>query len=161
MKQSITTVIQLCLFITIMQQSFAQSEKFGRMIYTPPPGWKITKYQNSVELGIAPAPKELLLINILPAMNFPGTLEQALEKSYDETCAILQVTKMNETKIPFSTMMMQLRPYFIIFFISGFTMITGFFLILYPLLKNQTICYFTNLIKARKIKQGKIPGILT
>ena len=97
MKQSITTVIQLCLFITIMQQSFAQSEKFGRMIYTPPPGWKITKYQNSVELGIAPAPKELLLINILPAMNFPGTLEQALEKSYDETCAILQVTKMNET----------------------------------------------------------------
>lgn len=69
--------------------------------------------------------------------------------------------QMNETKVPFSTMMMQLRPYFIIFFISGFTMITGFFLILYPLLKNQTICYFTNLIKARKIKQGKIPGILT
>src|SRR5688572_26485023 len=29
-------------------------------------------------------------------MNFPGTMEQALEKSYDETCAILQVTKMRE-----------------------------------------------------------------
>jgi hypothetical protein len=29
-------------------------------------------------------------------MNFSGTMEQALEKSYDETCAILQVTKMRE-----------------------------------------------------------------
>ena len=56
----------------------------------------MTKYQNSVELGISPAPKELLLINLLPAINFSGTMEQALEKSYDETCNILQVTKMRE-----------------------------------------------------------------
>ena len=66
------------------------------MIYTVPRGWKETKYQNGVQLAIAPAAKELLTIEILQAMNFSGNIEQALEKSYDETCAILQVTKMRE-----------------------------------------------------------------
>lgn len=66
--------------------------------------------------------------------------------------------QMNETKIPFSTMMMQLRPYFIIFFISGLTMVTGFFFILYPLLKNQAICYFKYLINKPKTRPGNISG---
>ncbi len=64
--------------------------------------------------------------------------------------------QMSAAKIPFSSMMLMLRPYFIIFFISGFTMATGFFLIVYPLLKNQAICYFKYLINKPKI-QNKIP----
>lgn len=96
MKKNLTFLLQFILSITATQSSISQSEKFGQMIYTPPPGWKETKYQNSIELGISPAPKELLIIDILPAMNFSGTMEQAFEKSYDETCAILQVTKMTE-----------------------------------------------------------------
>lgn len=96
MKKSIVCLLQFILSMTAMQSSFSQSEKFGQLIYTPPAGWKLAKYQNSVELGISPAPKELLLIDLLPALNFSGTMQQAFEISYDETCAILQVTKMNE-----------------------------------------------------------------
>lgn len=96
MKQFIIVAIQLCLFMTITRQSFAQTGKFGQLIYTVPQGWKETKYQNGVQLAISPAAKELLTIQILQAMNFSGTIEQALDKSYDEACAILQVTKMRE-----------------------------------------------------------------
>ena len=50
--------------------------------------------------------------------------------------------QMSDTKIPFGSMMLQLRPYFVLFFISGLSMITGFYLIIYPLLKNQIFCYY-------------------
>ena len=82
--------------MTIIQQSVAQTGKFRQLIYTVPAGWKETKYQNGVQLAIAPAAKELLTIEILQSMVFQGTMEQAFEKSYEETCAILQVTKMRE-----------------------------------------------------------------
>lgn len=68
--------------------------------------------------------------------------------------------QMSETPIPFSSMMMMLRPYFIIIFITGFTMIAGFYLILYPLLKNQAICYLKYLAIKSKKKQEYIPGEL-
>jgi hypothetical protein len=96
MKQNIVSTIQFIFYIMIMQKSFAQTEKFGQLIYTVPTGWKETKYQNGIQLAISPAIKELLTIEILQAMNFSGTMEQALEKSYDETCTVLQVTKMRE-----------------------------------------------------------------
>ena len=57
-------------------------------------------------------------------------------------------------------MMLQLRPCFIIFFISGFSMITGFLFILYPLLKNQAVCYFRKIIQKRKLNQEQLPGNL-
>jgi nitric oxide reductase subunit B len=69
--------------------------------------------------------------------------------------------QMSDVKIPFSTMMLQLRPYFILFFVSGITMITGFYFILYPLLKNQAICFFRNLVQKREPDHGQLPGILT
>jgi len=50
--------------------------------------------------------------------------------------------QMHDEAIPFSTMMLQLRPYFIIFFLSGILLITGFYLILFPLLRNQLICQY-------------------
>ena len=65
--------------------------------------------------------------------------------------------QMSDAKIPFSTMMIQLRPYFIIFFIAGSAMTTGFMLILYPLLKNQAICYLKYLITKPKTGQNKTP----
>lgn len=80
----------------MIQPSIGQIGKFGQLTYTIPAGWKETKYQNGVQLAISPAAKELLAIQILQAMNFSGTMEQAFEKSYDETCNILQVTKMRE-----------------------------------------------------------------
>ena len=64
---------------------------------------------------------------------------------------------MQETALPFSSMMQMLKPYFIVFFISGFTMATGFFLILYPLLKNQAACYFKYLVNKPKTKGNLLP----
>ncbi len=68
--------------------------------------------------------------------------------------------QMSDARIPFSSMMLQLRPYFMFFFISGFSMITGFFFILYPLLKNQAVCYFRKIIQKRKLNQEQLPGNL-
>lgn len=65
--------------------------------------------------------------------------------------------QMSDAKVPFSTMMIQLRPYFTIFFIAGSAMTTGFMLILYPLLKNQAICYLKYLITKPKTGQNKTP----
>jgi len=45
--------------------------------------------------------------------------------------------QMAVVKIPFSAMMLQLKPFFIEFFISGFALLAGLFMIIYPLLKNQ------------------------
>lgn len=46
------------------------------------------------------------------------------------------------SQIPFSSMMLQLRPFFILFFISGTLLMTGLIMIIYPLVKNQLVCYF-------------------
>ena len=55
------------LFIFCMitvQEPFSQSEKFGPMIYNPPTGWKVMKYQNGVQLiTTGPLAKELISIN--------------------------------------------------------------------------------------------------
>lgn len=44
--------------------------------------------------------------------------------------------QMSEVQIAFSSMMMKLRPLFIIFFISGLTMFSGFVLIIYPIIRR-------------------------
>lgn len=80
-----------------MQLSVGQTGKFGQLNYTVPDGWKETRYQNGVRLEISPQPGEMLIIDILPALLFNGSIQQVLEKSYDETCAILQVSKMRES----------------------------------------------------------------
>lgn len=83
--------------IFTIQQSYSQPEKFGHINYTVPSGWNEVKYQNGVRLTIAPAKKELISIDIMQPLNFSGALEQAFEKSYNETCDVLQVTKMRES----------------------------------------------------------------
>ena len=83
--------------ITLLQPAFAQSEKFGKLIYTVPPGWKLTKYEDGARISPADLPTgEYLAIQVMKPLDFTGNIEQALEKSYDETCAVLKVTKMHE-----------------------------------------------------------------
>ncbi len=50
--------------------------------------------------------------------------------------------QMSAVQIPFSSMMQQLKPFFLGFFISGCFLVIGLFMIVYPLLKNQLACYF-------------------
>lgn len=72
------------------------------------------------------------------------------------TAGILKAKwQMAETGIPFSSMMNQLRPYFMVFFISGFIIACGFIILIYPLLKNQLLCYFKYLGKKDKIKYAE------
>lgn len=63
--------------------------------------------------------------------------------------------QMTGNGIPFGLMMKQLRPYFIAFFISGILMAWGFISLVYPLLKNQLLCYFKNLGKKNKVEYAE------
>src|SRR6478672_866966 len=97
MKPNFQNIIVLSMAITLSQPAFAQSEKFGKLIYTVPPGWKLTKYQDGARIS----PDDLqigeyLAIQVMKPVDFAGNIEQALEKSYDETCAVLKVTEMRE-----------------------------------------------------------------
>jgi len=92
----------LSVIVSLLQPAFSQpiaigSEKFGKMIYTVPAGWSLTKYQNGARISPDDLPQgEYLAIQVMQSIDFSGTLEQALEKSYDGTCADLQVTKMHD-----------------------------------------------------------------
>lgn len=67
------------------------------------------------------------------------------------TAGILKAKwQMSSARIPFSSMMLQLRPYFILFFIAGTAMTTGFYLVIYPLVKNQLTCFFKTAVRKEK-----------
>lgn len=71
--------------------------QYGTVKYSTPQGWKVTKYPDGDIITPANLPKgEFLEIWVQPSMNFSGTMEQALQKSYDETVVKLQATKMND-----------------------------------------------------------------
>jgi hypothetical protein len=71
--------------------------QFGTVKYITPGGWNVAKYPDGDIISPADIPKgEFLEIWVHPSMNFPGTIEQALQKSYDETAKKLQASKMNE-----------------------------------------------------------------
>ena len=94
---SFSQVFLLIFMSALTWPAIAQSEKFEQMSYTIPSGWKAAKYQNGALVSpIELPPKEYLAIQIMQPMSFSGTMEQALEKAYDETCNMLQVTKMRE-----------------------------------------------------------------
>ncbi len=72
-------------------------EQFGSVIYTIPNGWNVKKYPDGDILTPTDLPKgEFLEIWVQQSMNFSGTMEQALQKSYDETAQKLQAAKMND-----------------------------------------------------------------
>ena len=71
--------------------------KFGQLSYSTPDGWKATSFQNGTSLSPTNLPAgEFLEVRIIQPLSFSGSLEQALAKSYDDVCSMLQVTKMNE-----------------------------------------------------------------
>ena len=97
MRRNLRNIILLFITITMLQSAFSQSEKFGELTYIVPFGWKLTKYQDGARISPSDLPAgEYLAIQVMKPVDFNGTMEQALEKSYDETCAILQVAKMHE-----------------------------------------------------------------
>ena len=97
MELNFRNIVLLLIAITVLQDAFSQPEKFGQMTYTVPEGWKLTKYQNGARISPADLPQgEYLAIQVMQSMSFSGTIEQALEKNYDETCNTLQVAKMRD-----------------------------------------------------------------
>lgn len=52
--------------------------------------------------------------------------------------------QMSQQQEVFQDMMRQLRPFFALFLISGTTLLCGIVMIVYPLLRNQWVCYFKN-----------------
>ncbi|MFL5738577.1 MAG: hypothetical protein ACJ75B_00060 [Flavisolibacter sp.] len=78
-------------------QSNIQTEKFGSVMYKTPNGWTLKKYSNAEILSPADLQQnEFLEIRILQSLNFSGSLEQALQKSYDDAVTMLSATKMYE-----------------------------------------------------------------
>jgi len=69
--------------------------KFGSMIYTAPAGWSHQVFQDGVVFKPLNLPKEEhLAMQVMQPLNFTGSLEQALAKSYDEAAAMYNSTKM-------------------------------------------------------------------
>ena len=95
--KNLIKIVSLFPGIIFFLMAYSQSEKFAKMNYTVPQGWKLTKYQDGARMSPADLPQgEYLAIQVMRPVDFTGTIEQALEKSYDETCTVLQVTKMRE-----------------------------------------------------------------
>ncbi len=94
-KTATATVTQTNIPVTT--NTNGTKEQFGSVIYTIPGGWNVKKYTDGDILTPTDLPKgEFLEIWVQPSMNFSGTMEQALQKSYDETAEKLQASKMKD-----------------------------------------------------------------
>ena len=83
--------------IPVATNSNGTKKQFGSVIYTIPKGWNVTKYPDGDILTPADFPKnEFLEIWVQPSMNFSGTMEEALQKSFDETVEKMKAAKMYE-----------------------------------------------------------------
>src|SRR5688572_16784440 len=72
------------------------TSQFGLMIYSPPPGWSHQVYQDGVVFKPLDLPAgEHLAMQILQPLYNSGTLEQAVQQSFDEAAAMYNGTKMN------------------------------------------------------------------
>ncbi len=71
--------------------------QFGSVMYSTPEGWNVTKYPDGDILTPASSyPGEFLEMWVQPSLDFSGTMEEALQKSYDETVEKMKATKMND-----------------------------------------------------------------
>lgn len=74
-----------------------QPGKFGSVSYATPAGWNEQQFQDGVVFKPSDLPaSERLVIQIMPPLNFSGTMEQALEQSWDEAVSMYKATRMNE-----------------------------------------------------------------
>ncbi len=72
------------------------SGKFGLVDYTAPEGWKEELFREGLSLNpLNLLSNEFLRLQIMQPLNFSGSLEQALQKSFDEAAALYKGTKMN------------------------------------------------------------------
>ncbi len=70
--------------------------KFGLMKYTTPAGWSEQQFQDGVVFKPLDLPaEEHLAMQIMQPLNFSGSIEQALAKSYDEAAIMYNSTKMH------------------------------------------------------------------
>jgi hypothetical protein len=77
-------------------QTNSSAGKFGLMTYTAPPGWSHQVFGDGVVFKPQDLPKdEHLSIQVMQPLNFSGSLEQALQKSFDEAAAMYKGSKMN------------------------------------------------------------------
>jgi hypothetical protein len=73
----------------------SDSYRIGLMIYKAPAGWSHQVFQDGVVFKPVDLPAdEHLAMQIMQPLNFSGSLEQALSKSYDEAAAMYNSTKM-------------------------------------------------------------------
>jgi hypothetical protein len=79
-----------------VKTSSTGSAKFGLITYTPPPGWSHQQFSDGVVFKPLDLPQdEHLAMQIMQPLNFSGSLEQALQQSYDEAATMYNGTKMN------------------------------------------------------------------
>jgi nitric oxide reductase subunit B len=64
--------------------------------------------------------------------------------------------QMSTPQIPFSTMMLHLRPYLVTFVIAGAFLMSGILMIIYPLVTNQLACYFKPIGKKFRVHRSKL-----
>lgn len=82
--------------ITPVKISNTGSSKFGLMTYIPPSGWSHQQFADGVVFKPLDLPQgEHLAMQIMQPLNFAGSLEQALQQSFDEAAAMYNGTKMN------------------------------------------------------------------
>ena len=83
--------------IPVSEHSNGTKGHFGTVGYTQPDRWKIEKYPDGDILTPVVLPdKEFLEIWVQESVPFSGTMEQMLQKSYDETAEKLKAKKMND-----------------------------------------------------------------
>lgn len=81
---------------TISSPSKNAVGKFGQLSYTTPDGWSEQIFSDGVVLKPLDLPAdEHLAMQIMQPLNFTGSLEQALQQSFDEAAAMYNGTKMN------------------------------------------------------------------
>jgi hypothetical protein len=77
------------------QTTGGSTGKFGLMNYTAPAGWSHQIFADGVVFKPLDLPaNEHLAVQIMQPLNFSGSLEQALQQSYDEAATMYNGTKM-------------------------------------------------------------------
>lgn len=80
----------------IKEQTNNAAGKFRSMTYTAPQGWSHQVFSDGVVFKPPNLPQgEHLAIQIMQPLNFAGSMEQALQQSFDEAAAMYNGTKMN------------------------------------------------------------------
>jgi hypothetical protein len=98
MQKSIRFTFLIFLFHTVVGQTESPMKgQYGNMIYTIPNGWKVQKFDDGDILTATGLAKgEFVEIWVEASMNFSGSMEEALQKCYEETTTKLKATRMRE-----------------------------------------------------------------